>query len=376
MGSGLRPYVTTAMIALALLALGTATCRDVSGAEAEPAEIFVHAIGAGTVTKAPDAELHPGEGMTLTAIAASGWRFERWSGDIAGAANPLTFTLRESQTCIAVFRPVDPGAVFLPGGNFFGRNRYIEYVPGDRPLVISVPHGGDMQPAEIRDRPSGETTQDGFVIELGREAAAAYDGQFQGRPHLVICHLHRRKLDANRGPGEGAAGDPLALLAWNEFQEYILVAKEIVGRGLYLDLHGQSDDALRQQLGYLLSAQDLRRSDAELDQPAISSRSSLRRLAQASAVPFSQLVRGPRSLGGLLESLGYDSVPSPRWPHPGDVPYYDGGYNTQVHGSRDNGEIDGMQLEATRTVRFDAASRALFAASLARALAEFIAAWY
>ena len=372
----MRPYLTPAAIILALLALGLASCRDVNGPEAEPAEVFVYAIGAGTLEKAPEAGLYPGDGMTLTAIPASGWRFGRWSGDIAGAANPLTFTLKESQTCIAVFRPVDLGAVFLPGGSFFGRNRYIEYVPGDRPLVISVPHGGDMQPAEIRDRASGETTQDGFVIELGREVTAAYDGQFQGRPHLVICHLHRRKLDANRGPGQGAAGDPLALLAWNEFQEYILVAKAIVGRGLYLDLHGQSDDALRQQLGYLLSAQDLRRSDAELDQPAISSRSSLRGLAQASAVPFSQLVRGPSSLGGLLESLGYDSVPSPRWPHPGDVPYYDGGYNTQAHGSRDSGSIDGIQLEATRTVRFDAASRALFAASLARALAEFIAAWY
>jgi hypothetical protein len=61
----------------------------------------------------------------------------------------------------------------------------------------------------------------------------------------------------------GSGNDPYALLTWNEFHEFILIAKTIVGRRngcrLYLDLHGQSDDA-RRQLGYLLSAQDLRRS--------------------------------------------------------------------------------------------------------------------
>jgi hypothetical protein len=360
------------VVALALLALATAACRDVNGPDAEPAKVFVFAIGAGILERAPGAELHPGEGMTLTAIPAAGWRFERWSGDIAGTANPLSISLREKQTCIAVFRPLDAGAYFMPGTSFFGRNRYIEYVPGDRPLVISVPHGGDMQPDEIRDRPGGETTQDGFVIELGREAADAYEGQFQGRPHLVISHLHRSKLDANREPGEGAAGDPYALLAWNEFQEFILVAKAAIGQGLYVDLHGQSDDALRQQLGYLLSAQDLRRSDAELDQPGFASRSSVRHLAQGTAAPFSELVRGPRSLGGLLQGLGYETVPSPQWPDPGTIPYYEGGFNTQTHGSRDGGTIDGVQLEATRAVRFDDASRALFAPALARALGDFV----
>jgi hypothetical protein len=313
--------------------------------------------------------------MTLAAIPTSGWCFERWSGDIAGTSNPLSITLREKQTCIAVFRPIEPDVHFTPGESFFGRNRYVEYVPGDRPLVISIPHGGDMQPDEIRDRAGGETTQDGFTVELGREMADAYNRQFQGRPHLVICHLHRSKIDANREAGEGAAGDPYALLAWNEFQEYILVAKATIGQGLYVDLHGQSDDALRQQLGYLLSAQDLRRSDAELDQPGFSSRSSLRHLLQETAVPFSELVRGPRSLGGLLQGLGYESVPSPQWPDPGNIPYYDGGYNIQTHGSRDGGAIDGVQLEATHAVRFDNASRALFAAALARALGDFLRGW-
>ncbi|MCU0236985.1 MAG: hypothetical protein MUC72_07865 [Acidobacteria bacterium] len=372
----MRPHSAAAALALALLALAGAACSDAGGPEKEPARVFVFAIGAGAVERSPGGEGRPGEALTLTAVPADGWRFERWSGSLSATANPLTFTLGMKQTCIAVFRPIDNGSQYVPGASHFGRNRYTEYIPGDRPLVISVPHGGELKPAEIPDRVNGETTQDGFVIELGREVAGAYGASFQGRPHLVLCHLHREKLDANREPGEGAAGDPFALLAWNEFQEFILVAKATVERGLYLDLHGQSDDEARQQLGYLLSAQDLRSTDAELDQGALAAGSSIRHLAQASAVPFSRLLRGPGSLGGLLEKLGYEAVPSPQWPHPGAVPYYDGGYNTQVHGSRDGGTVDGIQLEATRKVRFDAVARGHFADALARALGEFVSTWY
>jgi hypothetical protein len=366
------------IVALTLLALAAAVCRDVAP-EAQPAQVFVFTIGSGTVERSSGADPVVGATLTLIAEPAVGWRFERWSGSLAAAANPLTFTLGAKQTCIAVFRPSDAVNYYVPGESYFGRNRYVEDVPGDRPLVVSIPHGGELEPVEIRDRPSGETVQDGFTVELGREVAEAYRRRHQGRPHLVICHLHRIKLDANREPGEGAAGDPFALLAWNEFQEFILVAKAILGRrtdlGLYMDLHGQSDDA-RQQLGFLLSAQELKRTDAELDQPGIALHSSLRHLAQRAGVPFSALVRGPRSLGGLLQGLGYMAVPSPQWPHPGGVPYYDGGFNTQVHGSRDGGAIDGVQLEVSRDVRFNAVPRALFADALAFALGDFIAEWY
>ena len=376
MGSVRRSHAATAAIALALLVLAAAACSDVGGEAGEPARVFIFAIGAGTVERSPGGEGRPGEALTLTAVPAEGWRFDRWCGSLAATANPLAFTLGATQTCIAVFRPSGNGSHYVPGESYFGRNRYIEYIPGDHPLVVSIPHGGELKPAEIPDRVNGETTQDGFVIELGREVAGAYGALFRGRPHLVLCHLHREKLDANREPGEGAAGDPFALLAWNEFQEFILLAKAAVERGLYLDLHGQSDDEARQQLGYLLTAQDLRSADAELDQGALAAGSSIRHLAQASAVPFSRLLRGPGSLGALLERLGYEAVPSPRWPHPGAVPYYEGGYNIRVHGSRDGGTVDGIQLEATRRVRFDAVARAHFTGALARALGDFISTWY
>ena len=94
----------------------------------------------------------------------------------------------------------------------------------------------------------------------------------------------RTKLDPNRSLEEGAQGSPFAELAWAEFHAFIEVAEGTVagafGSGLYLDLHGHGHDIPRVELGYLLSAEDLGRPDAELDDPSIAAGSSIRALAR------------------------------------------------------------------------------------------------
>ena len=50
----------------------------------------------------------------------------------------------------------------------FGTHNYIEYVPGELPVVISVPHGGALSPASIPDRTVGTTVTDSNTIELVR----------------------------------------------------------------------------------------------------------------------------------------------------------------------------------------------------------------
>ena len=60
-------------------------------------------------------------------------------------------------------------------------------------------------------------------------------------PHVIICHLSRKKLDANRDISEAAEGNEHSELAWNEFHMFIDIAiSSIEGRGLYIDIHGQS----------------------------------------------------------------------------------------------------------------------------------------
>ncbi len=272
-------------------------------------------------------------------------------------------------------------ATYLPGEVYFGAQQYIEYQAGDLPIVLVAPHGGQLTPASIPDRTSGVTTQDRNTQEVVRLFASTLFDRTGHQPHIVINRLHRIKLDANREIGEAAQGNAAAATAWREFHEFIEAAKDAVvdgfGRGLYIDVHGHGHDIQRLELGYLLSAADLERSDALLDDTNLVGKSSIRALVGQSSAGFVALVRGAASMGGLLEPLGYPTVPSPNQPDPGGEPYFTGGYNTARHGSRDGGTISAMQIEMHFVgARDTEASRAAFAAALAEALEVYMAAHF
>ncbi len=264
---------------------------------------------------------------------------------------------------------------------WFGREDYIEYRAGTLPLVISAPHGGTLDPTEIPDRTAGILVRDTNTDRLAFAIADALEARTGERPHLVVSHLHRRKLDPNREIVEAAAGNPRAEQAWHEFQALIEHAQarieESRGGGLYIDLHGHGHPIARLELGYLLSAGDLARSDVELDQGPWAAESSIRTLAAEAGVSFSAILRGPESLGSLLEARGYPATPSDVQPDPGNDPYFTGGYNTARHGSRAGGPVSGVQIETHYPgVRDSEAARAAFAAALADALAVYLARWY
>jgi hypothetical protein len=76
----------------------------------------------------------------------------------------------------------------------------------------------------------------------------------------------------------------------------------------------------------------------------------------------------------LFEAEGFPAVPSASTPNPAGNPYFDGGYNTGRHGSRDGGPISGVQVETHFVgVRDTQASREAFASALASVLAEYLA---
>ena len=125
---------------------------------------------------------------------------------------------------------IAPGP-YTPGQSYFGRNNYIEYVAGNAPVIYSAPHGGALTPAEIPDRTasscggSATTTTDLNTIELVRAMRARHFARFGTYPHIIINHLTRRKLDANRTAEEAACGDAEALIALDEWHDFIDVAK-------------------------------------------------------------------------------------------------------------------------------------------------------
>lgn len=273
------------------------------------------------------------------------------------------------------------GGAAVGGTTYLGRRDYAEYRPGTLPLVISAPHGGTLQPTEIPDRTAGVTARDRNTAELAIAVADALESRLGQRPHLILSRLHRLKLDPNREIVEATEGDPLAEQAWREFHGFIEHARarviEAHGEGFYLDLHGHGHPIQRLELGYLLDAEELALSDAALDQGDRAAGSSIHALVDRSGQAFSTLLRGPESLGGLLEREGYSATPSDVQPDPGAHPFFSGGYNTARHGSRDGGSISGVQIEAQYDgVRDTSFSRSEFAAALATALEAYLGRWY
>lgn len=264
-----------------------------------------------------------------------------------------------------------------PGITYMGRNQYIEYQPGTLPIILSAPHGGSLKPSEIPDRTYGTVGTDSNTDDLTRRVADALEDITGRRPHLAIVRLHRSKLDANREIVEAAQGSPHAERAWNEYHLWIETSKEMVaeefGRGFYIDMHGHGHPIQRLELGYLLNATELAQDDFFLNQPAYIEKSSIHTLAKESDLTLSELLRGPKSLGQMLVRRGYPAVPSADDPHPGDNPFFNGGYSTVRHGSRHGGPIDGVQIEHnSQGVRNSVANRTAFARALAEALVEFM----
>jgi len=271
-------------------------------------------------------------------------------------------------------------AQFYEAGNSFSDTTgFIEYIAGNTPVIISVPHGGYLEPDSIPDCPGCSTVRDAFTQEIGRGLSNVYFEQTGCYPHVIINLLHRRKLDANRDIEEATGGIPLLITAWNAYHEFIEIAKMRVEKdyqkGLFVDLHGHGHDIQRIELGFLLSKSNLQLSDSELNVSTILNKSSILNLVNSNLqdLSHSELIRGTQSLGSILNIKGFPSVPSDSDLYPeNDEPYFTGGYNTQRHGSRDGGTIDGIQLEFNQDIRFDEALRDKLIDSLATSLSEYI----
>lgn len=272
-------------------------------------------------------------------------------------------------------RPVGP---FVVGQPVRDAQAWIEYTPGDAPLVLIAPHGGLLAPASLPDRSCSGcvVANDTNTQALARAIVDTFTARTGRRPHLVVNLLHRRKFDGNRDLPEAAAGTAALQVPWEWLHAAVDSARADVvrrhARGLVLDLHGHAHAIARLELGYLLSASQLRLADAELAGANLFMSTSIARLVgDARGAPGGpELLRGVTSLGGLLEARGIPAVPSPSAPAPrvGEE-YFNGGYNTLRHGSRSGGPLDAIQIEHHFTgVRDTEANRARYAAVLTDAL--------
>jgi hypothetical protein len=242
-------------------------------------------------------------------------------------------------------------SVFVNGITYYGRNEYVIYYAGNLPIILSAPHGGSKSPTEIPDRTYGTLGNDTNLKELTQFLRDTISAITNKNPHVILSDLKRIKLDPNREPIEAAQGNQFALQAWNEYQSFILSAREQIkkdfGQGLYLDLHGHGHTIPKIELGYLLSSSELSKSDIEINQQQYINKSSIRNLVtnNKNSLTLAELLRGNNSFGNYLEQAGYPCVPSSYTISPGGNPYFTGGYCTQQYGSALGGTIDGIQIE-------------------------------
>ena len=295
--------------------------------------------------------------------------------------------------------------------------KYIEYIPGNMPVIISAPHGGVLQAGSVESslssayphtdsdlelRNCGTKERDDNTDILIREIQKKCYEQYGLYPYIIINNLHRSKLDPNRNKSIAVCQSTGAEKYYDAFHGFIDAASADItakfGKGLYIDLHGQSHSVPRIEAGYNLSSSSY---DEDLDNSGTNvtelSRVTIKNLISDNLqnLSFEELIRGSESLGGLLQttggseyaalghagcsrSEGYRTIPSHIGDgsqgtcddtNPGSNSYFSGDYYNNIrHGSGSTstansvnggggnvngggGSIDGIMTEVNRRVR-------------------------
>jgi len=188
-------------------------------------------------------------------------------------------------------------------------------------------------------------------------------------PHLVICHLDRPKIDANR-PLKDAIVRPVtahgvkrisnrpiggAEIAWYEYHSFLEIAKMLAAQhdwgAHYFDIHGNTA-SIKVMMGNMIHSQVIDEclglksrkptSDEWMQELATHlSKSSIRSLAeQAELEKKIDMLLGNTSLGYYLERQGIPATPVGTDPVDwGGNCFYSGGYNTGRHSSMWHGGL-------------------------------------
>ncbi|RYG19235.1 MAG: hypothetical protein EOO07_07240 [Chitinophagaceae bacterium] len=319
------------------------------------------------------------------------------------------------------------GKTYKPGDTVFGFKNYTKLVVGDddAPLLLGVPHDGTATGnPEIPE--TGTTGRDINTLPLAFEIANNFKLASKKRAWIVINTIGRKRMDPNTFPNEVDKRyvNEDAKNTYLSYHSLLTAARERMAQvqkfskgGLFLDLHGQAHTYQTPQtyvsvtgksliskfidqteLGYGLSNFAISQSDDYLDKLADSS--SIAAIAKAHPnIPFSQIIKGPYSFGGLLEAEKVIAVPGTNIKtleanaelfgtdangNAKKRPYFNGGFCTRKYGTvllgstkgyQDN--ISSIQAETPGiTVRNNEAIREIAAERFSRAIVKYLNKWY
>lgn len=257
----------------------------------------------------------------------------------------------------------------------WGVNNYIEFHKGTLPIILVGPHTGSLKPSDLPDVSDHDIDNGTMETLRGVEQhIATLTGGC--RPYSIINHIHPTKMLASYDIDSAAGDHPIARQAWNEFHQFIDTAKALIvndwGSGHYFELHGNGHPEKWNEIGQGVSKEHLALEEDQLY--ARRDLSTIRSIAQTE--DFIQLLRGPKSLGGLLDSMGWKSTPSPAHPSPAPGNFFFAGWNTWLHGSRYEGTIDATHVESYWEFMVLEQNREAYQKDLAQAIVTFMETHY
>jgi N-formylglutamate amidohydrolase len=202
--------------------------------------------------------------------------------------------------------------------------------PGTLPIVLSAPHGGREPIPGIPIR-AGKNIEkfvivrDGNVDKIALQTAKLLEKSLGGRPYVVVARFERKYVDANRA-ADSAYEHETAKLQYDAYhraiQDALVAIKRDWGRGLVIDIHGQSKtvDGIYRGTANGKSVQQL---VAERGRAGLT---------------------GEKSLFGTLEKLGYKILPGNQEQDQVEH-FFSGGHITESYGSHQVTDIDAIQVE-------------------------------
>lgn len=274
---------------------------------------------------------------------------------------------------------------YYTGDTIRGYKNYVHLIVGDMdsPLFLGVPHDGiGVGNPEIPE--TGKTGRDINTGPFSEQIALLFEKDTKKKPWLMVNNIHRKRMDPNSYPNQiNERYTEEGIKTYNSYHELLLLARNTLsknhqnGKGaLFLNVHGhahkynQEEDYIsiltgkkikskfipQVEIGYGLSIFSLNQDDEYLNNLADSS--SIFYLSKKHLnIPFSQMIRGEKSFGGLLEAEGVKSVPGSKIPkleqdkqlfgltpsgEPMQRPYFTGGFVTRKYGTVRKGKTIGF----------------------------------
>ena len=119
---------------------------------------------------------------------------------------------------------------------------------------------------------------------------------------------------------------------WHPIANFITNQTSPLGfqQGIIFDIHGQTHPESVMEIGHYLSLSSLSQDYLNND---LKTTINKMRLLNNKKYELNALIRGPDSLGGIMEKYGMRAVPSPSYPKPLSSEFFTGGYTIYAHGS-------------------------------------------